>query len=128
MKSYEELLSDIEEDMELMGSSHIVYSMEEDGVVTDYDYLPSDSCTISITLKELQEKLQNIPCKNIFRFSFQLAVDPAGIAPLLHSSQTSGSPLSCTRLFSYHKNRSETAPVPGIPLPAEIEIHLHPAL
>ena len=33
MKSYEELLSDIEEDMELMGSSHIVYSMEEDGVV-----------------------------------------------------------------------------------------------
>ena len=28
MKSYEELLSDIEEDMELMGSSHIVYSME----------------------------------------------------------------------------------------------------
>ena len=71
---------------------------------------------------------QNIPCKNIFRFSFQLAVDPAGIAPLLHSSQTSGSPLSCTRLFSYHKNRSETAPVPGIPLPAEIEIHLHPDL
>lgn len=58
MKSYEELLSDIEEDMELMGSSHIVYSMEEDGIVTDYDYLPSDSCTISITLKELQEKLQ----------------------------------------------------------------------
>ena len=51
MKSYEELLSDIEEDMELMGSSHIVYSMEEDGVVTDYDYLPSDSCTISITLR-----------------------------------------------------------------------------
>ena len=47
MKSYEELLSDIEEDMELMGSSHIVYSMEEDGIVTDYDYLPSDSCTIS---------------------------------------------------------------------------------
>ena len=58
MKSYEELLSDIEEDMELMGSSHIVYSMEEDNIVTDYDYLPSDSCTISITLKELQEKLQ----------------------------------------------------------------------
>ena len=58
MKSYEELLSDIEEDMELMGSSHIVYSMEEDDIVTDYDYLPYDSCTISITLKELQEKLQ----------------------------------------------------------------------
>lgn len=58
MKTYEELLSDIEEDMELMGSSHIVYSGEEDGIITDYDYLPSDSCTISITLKELQEKIQ----------------------------------------------------------------------
>ena len=57
MKTYEELLSDIEEDMELMGASHIVYSMEENGVITDYDYLPSDSCTISITLKELQEEL-----------------------------------------------------------------------
>ena len=54
MKSYEELLSDIEEDMELMGSSHIVYHGEEDGIITDYDYLPSDSCTISIPLKELQ--------------------------------------------------------------------------
>ena len=58
MKSYEELLSDIEEDMELMGSSHIVYHGEEDGIITDYDYLPSDSCTISIPLKELQEKIQ----------------------------------------------------------------------
>ena len=36
MKSYEELLSDIEEDMALMGSSHIVYSMEENDIVTDY--------------------------------------------------------------------------------------------
>ena len=42
MKTYEELLSDIEEDMELMGASHIVYSAEENGVITDYDYLPSD--------------------------------------------------------------------------------------
>ena len=57
MKSYEELLSDIEEDMELMGSSHMVYAMEEDNVITDYDYLPSDSCTISITLRELQKKI-----------------------------------------------------------------------
>ena len=57
MKSYEELLSDIEEDIELMGSSHMVYAMEEDGSITDYDYLPSDSCTLSITLKDLQEKL-----------------------------------------------------------------------
>ena len=57
MKTYEELLSDIEEDMELMGASHIVYSAEENGVITDYDYLPSDLCMTSTTLKELQEKL-----------------------------------------------------------------------
>ena len=58
MKTYEELLSDIEEDMELMGSSHFVYVKEEDGVIADYDYLPSDLYTISITLKDLQEELQ----------------------------------------------------------------------
>lgn len=29
MKTYEELLSDIEDDIELMGASHIVYSMEK---------------------------------------------------------------------------------------------------
>ena len=57
MKTYEELLSDIEEDMELMGASHIVYSAEENGVITDYDYLPSDLCMTSTTLKDLQEKL-----------------------------------------------------------------------
>ena len=57
MKTYEELLSDIEEDMELMGASHIVYSAEENGVITDYDYLPSDLYMTSTTLKELQEKL-----------------------------------------------------------------------
>lgn len=58
MKTYEELLSDIEEDMELMESSHIVYVKEENGVAADYDYLPSDSYTISTTLKNLQEKIQ----------------------------------------------------------------------
>ena len=57
MKTYEELLSDIEEDMELMGASHIIYSAEENGVITDYDYLPSDLCMTSTTLKDLQEKL-----------------------------------------------------------------------
>ena len=40
MKSYEELLSDIEEDMELMGSSHIVYSAEENGVCSVTPKLP----------------------------------------------------------------------------------------
>lgn len=36
MKTYEELLSDIEDDMELMGALHIVYAMEENGVLTGY--------------------------------------------------------------------------------------------
>lgn len=58
MKTYEELLSDIEDDMELMEASHIVYLMEENGLITDYDYLPSDSYTISMTLKDLQENLR----------------------------------------------------------------------
>ena len=58
MKTYEELLSDIEDDIELMGASHIVYSMEENNIITDYDYLPSDSCNISTTLKELQENIR----------------------------------------------------------------------
>ena len=73
MKSYEELLSDIEEDMELMGSSHIVYAMEEDGIVTDYDYLPSDSCTISITLKRTSGKNPSADalCKNLRTYSLK---------------------------------------------------------
>ena len=58
MKTYEELLSDIEDDIELMGASHIVYSMEENNVIVDYDYLPSDSCNISTTLKDLQENIR----------------------------------------------------------------------
>lgn len=58
MKTYEELLSDIEDDIELMGASHIVYSMEENNVITDYDYLPSDSCNVSTTLKDLQENIR----------------------------------------------------------------------
>mgnify|MGYP000072601022 CR=1 FL=1 len=56
MKTYEELLSDIEDDMELMGALHIVYAMEENGVLTGYDYLPEEPYTISVTLKDLQEK------------------------------------------------------------------------
>ena len=57
MKTYEELLFDIEDDMELMGSSHIIYVREENGIPTDYDYLPSDFYTISRTLKDLQDEL-----------------------------------------------------------------------
>ena len=36
MKTYEELLSDIEDDIELMGASHIVYSMEENNICLLY--------------------------------------------------------------------------------------------
>ena len=57
MKTYEELLSDIEDDMELMGALHIVYAMEENGVLTGYDYLQEEPYTISVTLKDLQEKI-----------------------------------------------------------------------
>lgn len=57
MKKYEELLSDIEDDIELMGSLHTVYAMEENGTLTGYDYLPEEPYTISITLKDLQEKI-----------------------------------------------------------------------
>ena len=36
---------------------HIVYAMEENGVLTGYDYLPEEPYTISVTLKDLQEKI-----------------------------------------------------------------------
>ena len=64
MKTYEELLSDIEDDMELMGALHIVYAMEENGVLTGYDYLPEEPYTISVTLKDLQEKNHQQKRKN----------------------------------------------------------------
>ena len=35
----------------------IVYAMEENGVLTGYDYLPEEPYTISVTLKDLQEKI-----------------------------------------------------------------------
>ena len=56
MKTYEELLSDIEDDMELMGALHIVYAMEENGVLTGYDYLPEEPYTISVALKDFRKK------------------------------------------------------------------------
>ena len=49
MKTYEELLSDIEDDMEHMGALHIVYAMEENGFLTGYDYLTEEPYTISVT-------------------------------------------------------------------------------
>ncbi|MFR8352201.1 MAG: hypothetical protein ACLVB1_05470 [Blautia obeum] len=55
MKTYEELLSDIEDDMELMGALHIVYAMEENGVLTGYD-ISGRPYTISVTLKTFRKK------------------------------------------------------------------------
>ena len=42
MKTLEELLLCIEDDMELFDLSHIIYLMENDGQTVDYDYLPSE--------------------------------------------------------------------------------------
>ena len=73
MKTYEELLSDIEDDMELMGALHIVYAMEENGVLTGYDYLPEEPYTISVTLKDLQEKIhQQMLYDFVEEYKFQI--------------------------------------------------------
>ena len=57
MKSLQELLLCVEDDMELFGLSHIIYLMEKDGHTVDYDYLPSELYTEAVTLKELQDEL-----------------------------------------------------------------------
>lgn len=57
MKSLQELLLCVEDDIELMGLSHIIYLMEQDGQTVDYDYLPSELYTEAVTLKELQDEL-----------------------------------------------------------------------
>lgn len=57
MKTIEQLLDCIEDDIELMGENHIIYLMEEDGEVVDYDYLPSAGCNEAQTLKSLREEL-----------------------------------------------------------------------
>lgn len=58
MKTLEELLLCIEDDMELFDLSHIIYLMEKDGQTVDYDYLPSEQYTEAVTLKELHDELQ----------------------------------------------------------------------
>lgn len=80
MKTYEEMLFDIEDDIELMGESHIVYIMEENGTIAEYDYLPSDTCTISITLKDLQETLHQ---KILYEKASGRAVNPDKTLPKL---------------------------------------------
>ncbi len=40
----------------LWGIAHCL-CMEENGVLTGYDYLPEEPYTISVTLKDLQEKI-----------------------------------------------------------------------
>lgn len=57
MKTLKELLLCVEDDIELMGLSHIIYLMEQDGQTVDYDYLPSELYTEAVTLKELQDEL-----------------------------------------------------------------------
>lgn len=58
MKTREQLLSCIEDDMELMGEQRIVYLKEEGDQVVDYDYLPSEDYCEAVTLKELQTDLR----------------------------------------------------------------------
>lgn len=57
MKTLQELLLCVEDDIELMGLSHIIYLLEKDGQTVDYDYLPSELYTEAVTLKELQDEL-----------------------------------------------------------------------
>ena len=103
MKTYEELLSDIEDDIELMGASHIVYSMEENNIITDYDYLPSDSCNISTTLKDLQE---NIRQQMLYAKVSSHLADADKTAPKLAVifpgiGYTADKPLSKNKYFSF---------------------------
>ena len=57
MKTYEELLSDIEDDMELMGALHIVYAMEKTVFSPVMIISRKSLIQISVTLKDLQEKI-----------------------------------------------------------------------
>lgn len=57
MKTIDELLYCIEDDIELMGEDHIIYLMEEDGKVVDYDYLPSEEYQEAVMLSQLQNEL-----------------------------------------------------------------------
>lgn len=58
MKTREQILSCIEDDMELMGEHRIIYLKEEENCVIDYDYLPSEEYCEAVTLKELQADLR----------------------------------------------------------------------
>lgn len=57
MKTIDELLNCIEDDIELMGENRIIYLMEEGDTVIDYDYLPSADYCEAVKLKNLQEEL-----------------------------------------------------------------------
>lgn len=57
MKTLQELLLSVEDDIELFGLSHIIYLQEKDNQTVDYDYLPSELYTEAVTLKELQDEL-----------------------------------------------------------------------
>lgn len=101
MKTLQELLLCVEDDIELMGLSHIIYLQETDGQTVDYDYLPSELYTEAVTLKELQDELlqrriladaaRRMPTENDQNAAGKLAVLFPGIGytcdkPLLYYS------------------------------------------
>lgn len=93
MKTIEQLLDCIEDDIELMGENHIIYLMEEDKTVVDYDYLPSADYAEAVTLAQLKTELsKKLACQKIEKESpKRLAVVFPGVGytcdkPLLYYS------------------------------------------
>lgn len=74
MKTLDELLVCIEDDIELMGENRIVYLLEEDGKVVDYDYLPSADYREAVRLKHLQEELLLRKQQNVVNSSVKVAM------------------------------------------------------
>lgn len=121
MKTLQELLLCVEDDIELMGLSHIIYLQEKDGRTADYDYLPSDMYTEAVTLKELLDELlqrqllenasDSTSVKKTFSETKKLAVFFPGIGytcdkPLLYYS---------ARLARQHGYEILSVPYTGFP-------------
>ena len=121
MKTLPELLLCVEDDIELMGLSHIIYLQEKDGRTTDYDYLPSDMYNEAVTLKELLDELlqrqllenasDSTSVKKTFSETKKLAVFFPGIGytcdkPLLYYS---------ARLARQHGYEILSVPYTGFP-------------
>ena len=121
MKTLQELLLCVEDDIELMGLSHIIYLQEKDGRTADYDYLPSDMYNEAVTLKELLDELlqrqllenasDSTSVKKTFSETKKLAVFFPGIGytcdkPLLYYS---------ARLARQHGYEILSVPYTGFP-------------